>query len=128
MESLKLESTGTTPEVHLNAENGVFEIAGISDEQDALGFYYPVIQWLDTYLNHPLEETTLNLRLKYFNTASSKALFELFKRLNELKKKGKKVTANWYYPAGDDSIKEDIEYFTDLTSLPINVVPQNITS
>lgn len=124
MESLKLKPTSTTPEVYLSAENGVFDITGVSDEQDALGFYYPAIQWIDAYLIHPREETTLNIRLKYFNTASSKALFEIFNRLNQLKKRGKKVAVNWYYPAEDDSIKEDIEYFMDLTSLHINVVPQ----
>ncbi len=122
MESLELEATNTTPHVRLNAESGVMDFEGVSDEVDALGFYYPVIQWVDTYLASPQTVTTLNLRFKYFNTASSKALFEIFKRLNELKKKGGAVNINWFYQEGDESIKEDIEYFNDLTSLPINVV------
>lgn len=124
MESLEFEATHTTPYVHLDAQSGVMNIEGVSDEIDALGFYYPIIQWVDTYLTTPQEVTTLNLRFKYFNTASSKALFEIFKRLNDLKKKGRTVNVNWYYQEGDESIKEDIEYFSDLTSLPINVIPQ----
>lgn len=124
MESLKLEATQTTPSVVLDAQKGIIEIAGVSNEEDALGFYFPVIQCVDLYLTKPQEETKLEIRLKFFNTASSKALFEIFKRLGELKKKGKKVTVNWYYAEEDENLKEDIEYFTDLTNIPINVIPQ----
>lgn len=124
MEYLEIEATQTTPHVVLNAEQGIIEIEGLSNEQDALGFYFPIIQWLDTYITAPQEVTKLELRLKLFNTASSKALFEIFKRLGELKKKGKKVTANWYCSEEDDNLQEDIEYFNDMISLPINVINQ----
>lgn len=124
MEYFKIEATQTTPSVILDAKNGLMEIVGVSNEQDALSFYFPIIQWLDTYINHPQEETTLEVRLTLFNTASSKALFEIFKRLGGLKKKGKKVTANWYYTEEDEDLKEDIEYFNDMINIPINVIAQ----
>ncbi len=122
MESFQIEATNTTPYVRLDAETGVLDISGISDEQDALAFYFPVIQWIEAYLLHPQPETTLNLRFKYFNTASSKALFEIIKRLEVLLKQDKQLVFNWYYTEEDENLKEDIEYFTDLTNIPINVI------
>lgn len=124
MDSLKIDATETTPAVSLNRETGAMEITGVSNEEDALGFYYPVIQWIDTYMTQPCPETNMQIRLKFFNTASSKALFEIFKRLNRLKKQGKHVVVNWYYTKDDDTFREDIEYFNDLTSLDIQAVAE----
>ncbi len=124
MDSLKIDATETTPAINLDRQTGEVEIAGVSTEEDALGFYYPVIQWLDTYATQPCPETNVHIRLRLFNTASSKALFEVFKRLNDIKKKGHTVNVNWYHAEGDDTLKDDIEYFNDLVSLDIQSVAE----
>ena len=123
MEPLQISSTNTTPEVTLNASEGTLTIAGISDEEDALGFYFPVIQWLDAYQHHAATETTLNIKLKYFNTASAKALYEIVKRIEEVRKEGNMATVNWYYDQDDPVLKDDIEHFCDIVSIPIHLKP-----
>ncbi|MEQ9439161.1 MAG: DUF1987 domain-containing protein [Cyclobacteriaceae bacterium] len=121
MEPLEISATSTTPEVAFNAQTGHFVIRGISDEEDAFGFYFPLIQWIDTYLQHAPQKTSLDIQLKYFNTASTKALFEIIKRIGTLRKADKSTEINWFYDSDDPVLKEDIEQFCDLTDVPINV-------
>lgn len=121
MEPLHLSATDTTPAVHLDALAGTIVIEGVSDEQDALGFYFPVIQWLDAYQRHPAAQSTLTIRLKYFNTASAKALFEVVKRMAHLRQSGHAASVEWYYDQNDPVLKDDIEHFCDIVTIPIEV-------
>jgi len=121
MDSLHIPATATTPEIRLDQKTGHLVVRGISDEQDALGFYFPALQWMDAYVQDPADNTVLDIQLKYFNTASSKVLFELIKRLKTLQQAGKSAEVNWFYSAEDPVLKEDIEQFQDLISVPINV-------
>ena len=123
MEPLQIPPTDTTPEVALNIPEGSITIQGISDEQDALGFYFPVIQWLDAYQRQPAAETILDIKLKYFNTASAKALYEIVKRVAHVKDQGHTATVNWYYDEDDPVLKDDIEHFCDIVSIPIQLKP-----
>lgn len=121
MEPLHIPATDTTPAVRLDASEGTVAIEGISDEQDALGFYFPIIQWLDAYQHHPAAQTTLTIRLKYFNTASAKALFEVVKRIAHLRQAGYGATVEWYYDQDDPVLKDDIEHFCDIVTIPIEL-------
>ena len=123
MEPLQIAPTDTTPEVTLNASEGAITITGISDEEDALGFYFPVIQWLDAYQHKPASETTLTIQLKYFNTASAKALYEIVKRIADIRKGGNTATVHWYYDQADPILKDDIEHFCDIVTIPIELKP-----
>ena len=64
----------------------------------------------------------VDLSFMYFNTSSSKCLFDLFKTLKQLKKNGKDVEINWYYEEDDDDMMETGEDFADLLGLDFNFV------
>ena len=49
---------------------------------------------------------TANMAFEYFNTSSSKCLYMLFKKLDELHQKGKRVIINWFYEVGDEDMME----------------------
>jgi len=120
MEPLALEATNKTPYIELKEGNIV--IKGVSDEEDALGFYYPVIQWLENYAAHPAEYTSVELDFRYYNTASAKALFEILKRIARLPAQGKQVEVRWYYASDDEHMLGEIENFSDISHLPIQAV------
>jgi hypothetical protein len=122
MEPLSIEASAKSPQVMLDGEKGRIEIKGISDEEDALGFYFPVLQWIDNYVAHPQEKTHVELDFKYYNTASAKSIFEVLKRLSQLSKAGKEVTTLWFYPEGDDNFLSEIENFSDIAQLPIKPI------
>jgi len=120
MDPLIIQATEATPHVHFDSNKGVMEIKGVSYEEDAHAFYQPLLKWLDAYKDQPLPDTVLNIYFKYFNTATSKALYEVFLKFQEVKKQGALVTIYWYYDAGDDDMREDIEYFSEVTDIQIN--------
>ena len=74
METFLTSATDTTPFLQMNARLGKFVIEGKSIPSDAEGFYGPVLDWLKEYVDKPNAETTLLLKLDYFNIASSKRI------------------------------------------------------
>lgn len=122
MEPLHINATDKTPKVYLNAQEGRIELKGISDEEDALGFFFPVIQWLDAYIKHPATHTEAVFDFKYYNTASAKSIYEILKRISEIHKAGSTINVQWYYPSGDDHLLGEIENFSDIAHLPIQAI------
>ncbi|MDF9797192.1 hypothetical protein OKW21_002455 [Catalinimonas alkaloidigena] len=122
MESLQLEATDKSPEVKLNSEDGKILIHGISDLEDALAFYFPIIQWIDTYINHPATHTEVVFEFKYYNTASAKSIYEILKRLAEIHKSGNSIKLRWFYAQGDEHLLSEIENFSDISHLPIQAI------
>ena len=61
---------------------------------------------MDGYMQQPNSKTTAHLQFEYFNTSSSKRIFDLMKRLEQLQlaPQSCKVTINWYYEEGDEDI------------------------
>ena len=122
MKPLKIESTHKTPKVYLDPEEGVFEISGRSIPEDSVGFYKPVLEWLDEYGKNPNEKTEFKFELEYFNTSSSKNILELLKRLEEIYEKGHDVKVIWYYDEDDEDMEETGEDYQALLKVPVELI------
>lgn len=48
----------------------------------------------------------VNVRLSYFNSSSTKVIYNMFRLLNEAAANGNSVVVNWYYDEDDDMILE----------------------
>lgn len=98
--------TETTPHVSLDSATGDLFFKGRSIPENAAEFYQPIMHWMDGYAQQPHAKTTAHLQFEYFNTSSSKRIFDLMKRLEQLQlaPSGCKVTINWYYEEGDEDI------------------------
>ena len=81
MDNLILEMTHRTPKVDFNVKTGEFLISGSSIPEDCLLFYKDIFNWLDDYLETPRQKTILELRMKFFNTSTSKCLFTIFRKM-----------------------------------------------
>ena len=122
MENFHLEATSKTPEIKLDADSREFLIAGRSIPENSIEFYKPIFDWLEQYSQSTIDEqTTLNVRLEYFNTSSSKCLVEVFRRLEDIKDTGKDIVVNWYYEEDDEDMQESGEDFKEIINLPINM-------
>lgn len=122
MESFIKEPTIDTPKVVLNAESGVFEISQMSLPEDAVDFYAPIINWLMEYSENPQKETVFNMKLEYFNTASSKQLIQILLLLGNLKGKTD-IKVNWYYKEIDEDMQALGEEYSQIINLPFNLIP-----
>lgn len=118
MAPLTIASTKSTPSVILDSSKGIFEIGGNSLPENAIGFYQPVIDWFNAYIVNPNPDTELIFKMSYFNTASSKIIFELIKMQQAIIKAGKTITIHWHYHEEDEDMLEAGQDYEDLSKVP----------
>ncbi len=122
METIVREGTPKTPYVRFDGEKGIIEIKGRSIPENSIEFYKPLIDWLEGYDGEGKEETSVNVQLEYFNTSSSKCILDIFKKLEILFKKGKKVEVNWYYEEDDEDMFEAGEDYQSIINIPFKMI------
>jgi len=124
MEPLIVTAREFTPEIRLG-EGAVSLIAGRSIPENPDEFYLPVIQWMKHFLEQdPDRPFTLEFRLEYMNSGSTKYLMELLRIIKgHLAGGHSNVTLRWYYEEEDESIQKMGEHFRDYLSLPMEVIP-----
>jgi hypothetical protein len=107
--ALTINKTPRTPLIKLDGEQGNFLIEGILLPEDAPKFFEPVMNYCADYLSKPLFSTTINLRLEYFNTASSRVLYSLLKKFDDTASTNTLV--KWYYEEDDEDLKDACDEF-----------------
>ena len=120
MEKVFIEPTRTTPLVNFDPDEGLLEVKGRSSPENSIQFYQQVLDNLDEFARSGGESMVANMAFEYFNTSSSKCLFDVFKRLNKISESGRDITINWYFEEGDDDMMEAGEDYSDLLDLDFN--------
>ncbi|MFY0605294.1 MAG: DUF1987 domain-containing protein [Cyclobacteriaceae bacterium] len=120
MEKFFIEPTRVTPLVNFDPQEGILEIKGRSSPENSILFYQKIIEGLEAFLESDLEELTANFSFEYFNTSSSKCLFDVFKRLSRFEDEDKNLVINWYYEEDDEDMMEAGEDYADLLDLDFN--------
>jgi len=124
MKSLKIDAIPDSPyypEVEFDATSGICELTGESYMEEAYKFYTPILNWLKEYSQSEANAITLNVKLTYFNTNSSRLLLDMFDILKKAKDEGRKIVINWYYEDDDPDVQEEVEDFEIETGLKINM-------
>ena len=122
MPHLKLTKTVDTPGISFDADKGTFKIEGESYPENAMEFYRPVIETLNDFAENKDIPLTMDIKMVYFNSSSSKCLLDIFDILEEYAAKKKSVQVNWYYHEDDEDIKESGEDFAEDLSLNFNLI------
>lgn len=118
MESLYIAASNYTPEVNFNIEKNIFCISGKSLPPDALDFYKPILEWVETFFNSdqvPID-MALEFKLEYYNTASSKQIAKLFLLIRDSLAKDL-VTICWYYYEDDYDMLDSGQQYEKLIGL-----------
>ncbi len=111
-----------TPEVLLSVEKGEGKIQGESYLEESFELYDSICQWfIDYFKEH--DAFTLDIKLTYFNTSSSRAIIDMLRSLNQFKENGKTVKVKWLYPnPDDDEIYEEGQDFVDEAGMELEFV------
>jgi hypothetical protein len=125
MPKLSIEGTSKSPEILMDEEFGIIEIKGTSFMEESLDFYAPVMNWITDYICSPFD-TTVNVELMYFNSASAKILLMIFKQLKMVRKKNFRLTINWRYSEDDQDILDSGMDFSTLCDLKFNFIEKSI--
>jgi hypothetical protein len=122
MERIFLEPTRVTPLINFDPNEGILELKGRSSPENSILFYQRLIDALDSFIESDHEHLVANFAFEYFNTSSSKCLFDVFKRLAKLQDDGKNLIINWFYEEDDEDMMEAGEDYCDLLDLEFNFV------
>lgn len=122
MENLHLEGSAKTPSIHFDAASGNLELKGRSIPENSVEFYKPLNDWIDSYGKSPVSDTTVDVKLEYFNTSSSKCILDLFKKLESISGEKTKVTVNWYFEEDDEDMEEAGQDYKAIIGLDFNII------
>ena len=123
MDPLILEATEYSPEIVLDKQKNIFFISKRSLHENAMGFFKPVLEWLENYINNPNEETVFEFKLEYYNTASAKQIAKLFLILEKLAKQ-KKVLIKWHYNKEDTDMLSSGKRYSKLIKLDFEFIEE----
>jgi hypothetical protein len=117
MENLIIKETKYTPSINLDT-NGTISMIGKSYPENTFEFYAPVMTWIEDYFKNKAAKTTsVRLEITYFNSSSSKLLFDFFDLLEE-NRESNEIEIQWIYDEENESALEAgedfIEDFEDL--------------
>jgi hypothetical protein len=118
MKPLLISPTFSTPSVKLDAEAGLLQFEGRSIPEDAEIFYGPVLAWLENYYNNPAPVTSVDIKLEYVNSGSSKYLLELFRIVGRNYRNGHECLVIWYYEEEDEAIQDLGEHYKTTVKIP----------
>lgn len=121
MEKWTIDATDRSPLVLLDRENSVLKIEGRSYPEEGMDFFDPIILRFKTLQKSESPIQTIHVRLEYYNSATSKALAELFQGLMSAKRAGVDAKVIWEYEEEDDGIQEDIDMFVETFDLKFEI-------
>jgi hypothetical protein len=119
-----VKETPYFPSVDFDYEKGECTLAGESYMEDCFKFYTPLNDWLTEYCTNKMS-LTINFRLYYFNTQSSRMILKIIEILMHFKERGGDPTINWYYYQSDPDMIEEVEDFKRESGLEINLIEIN---
>ena len=122
--SFFIHPTDMSPKIFFDTPNGVFRISGSSRPEHPRAFYSQVDKWIELngkqwMMGHPLD-----LKMRYFNTSSTKCIMEILLLVDKIYRAEKPGIINWYYDAEDveelETVKDEFE--SNVQNLRFNYV------
>lgn len=108
-----------TPLIDFDFQRGVLLIEGYSMPSDPVAFYDPVIEKIEEYLKSSPESFIFEMKLVYFNTASSKKLLDFINLFPET------AVVRWFYSEDDEDMMEAGQDFSTVldTKIKFHFIP-----
>jgi hypothetical protein len=125
LNTLIIEDKNNKLKIILDHKSGKFEFSGISIPEKTNEFYSPVLNWLEKYKYFPNEVTEVNFKMIFICKETSIILNDIFKIIEYIHLKGKKVIVKWYYNIDDDDIRIEGRHFSNLYSFPFELINLN---
>ncbi|MDQ3108730.1 MAG: DUF1987 domain-containing protein [Bacteroidota bacterium] len=123
MEKVVIVGTEDTPGIILDKENGLISIYGRSLPEDVTVFYQPVFDWLNLLKGSKFTELTMEVKLEYFNTASSKILLDIFMALEEMfDGEESQAKVKWHYDKSDEDMLEAGEEYKEIVAIEFEMI------
>lgn len=126
---IEIQETDLTPAVILDSQNNLIKIEGQSIHSQPQKFYEPVLFWIQSQKKKRPKNFQIHIKLRFFNTYTSKILLEILFQLKRFDLIGCNVDFYWYYENDDFEIKEAGENYSIIIEKTFHYIsydPQNI--
>ena len=117
-----IRSTRVSPSIYFNPKKGIMDMRGRSCPENPMKFYDHLLKSLDKFATEEHDYLKTNMAFEYFNTSSSKCLYLYLKKIEVLRKMGKKVCVNWFYEEGDVDMFESGEDLSSFFNMQFNFI------
>ena len=95
LRDLRIDASPTTFGIEFLSSEGLIKFTGNSYPENAVDFFQPLLQWVKAYVRFHRQKTLVEFRVNYFNTSSSKYLFQILELLDSFRAKGNQVDIEW---------------------------------
>ena len=112
MENIYIDKTDNSPQIIFDYENGLIELIGKSYPENTFDFYKPLQTWIEEYFSGKAQENTIiNIKLTYFNSATTQILFDIFDTVQD--GKYNELHIQWFYDSNNENGLEDFEDYSE---------------
>lgn len=118
----RLSKADNKPMLDFNGDTGRFQISGVSNPENASEFYAPILSWMDDYVPATGQPVTLEIKMDYFGTSSTKWILQIMKRFEAMAAKGADVSIKWFYYDDDEDLMEAGQQFSELVKIPFQLI------
>jgi hypothetical protein len=112
------EELKNCPGIIYYAENNLLEITGRSIPENPELIFRKLDEWINSHFEKT-QALSVNIRLEYINSGSSKYLYEILKKLTSHVGSGKAVSLKWLYEEDDEAMLELGEHYRDTAKIPL---------
>jgi hypothetical protein len=112
------EELKNCPGITYYAHDNLLELTGRSIPENPELIFRKLDEWI-TYHFEKNQSLSVNIKLEYINSGSSKYLYEILKKLMNYGKLGKNVTLKWLYEEDDEAMLELGEHYRDTAGIPL---------
>jgi hypothetical protein len=121
---LKIEASEDCPDVLMDADLAIFQIAGNSTPEDVNRVYKPIIEWLNNEGSH-LDNCQCKMFFRYLSTSSHHMVFNVLRKLNDMYNRGRHISVEWAYENIDEDMLRLGLDFASILEIPFEFSPRN---
>lgn len=103
---LIIEPTLSTFGIEFLYSKGILRFSGKSYPDNSRMFFDPLVAWVDNLINSGQKIIRVEFAVSYFNTSSSKYLFQIMLRLKQFQQQGNQLDFVWHLPSNDEETAE----------------------
>ena len=112
------EELKNCPGITYYPDNNLLEITGSSIPENPELIFRKLDEWINVHFDKN-KDLTVNIKLEYINSGSSKYLYEILKKLTSHATSGKNVVLKWLYEEDDEAMLELGEHYRDTAGIPL---------
>ncbi|MBK6266240.1 DUF1987 family protein [Marivirga sp. S37H4] len=122
MSVLEIPAKEAAPYVRFDEGNAVLQIKGKSYDDDVVMLFSMIRSKIKAFGQTSPAKLDVNIFLKYFNTSSSKCLFDLMSDIKEIHEKNDmELNIIWNFVEGDEEMEEEIADFRDSLEMEFEI-------